>query len=165
MRDIPVPSLRVVLLSALALVLVLFAIGFVTRDDPRSRPAVQISGGGFIFNYRIAEAYYGFTARVMRPLPINTILEASFEDPMGGPPFVHRVRLNVRNAQYALRSPLVRGVEVGKAYHVTLRVLDYSGQTLIESHEREYKSQISSDIVPEKPLTIGPGYAPNLQNQ
>lgn len=148
--------------AACALLVPLFAIGWLTREDPREKPYLQVMGGGFIFNYRVADVYYGFTAAIVRPLPTGSIVEAAFEDPAGGPPHVVRQRVGgAEMARLSLRSPPVRGVEAGHPYKVEVRVLDREGKTLLWSRELAFKSGISDAVVPDKPLTIGPGYARN----
>lgn len=69
-------SLAKVLGAACLLLALLFAIGWLTRESPTDKPYLRILGGGFIFNYRVAEVFYGFTAVVLRPLPTGTIVEA-----------------------------------------------------------------------------------------
>ncbi len=155
-------TLRTVLVASAALLVPLFALGWLTREDPAEKPYLKVVGGGFMFNYRIADVYYGFTAVVQRPLPTGTIIEASFEDPGGGTPHVVRERVGGAEAtQYSMRSPNVRGVEAGKPYHVAIRVMDREEKGLIWSHEMQFTSQISDSVVPDQPLTIGPGYARN----
>ncbi|MEO3385545.1 hypothetical protein [Mesorhizobium sp. CAU 1741] len=155
-------SPRRILLVTGALLLVLFAIGWATRQNPDDKPYIRIVGGGFIFNYRIADVHYGFTAVVQRPLPAGSIVEASFEDPSGGEAHIVRQRLTgAKSTRFAMRSPPVRGVEAGKPYHVALRVFDREEKSLLWSHEQDFRTQISDDVAPEVPLTVGPGYARN----
>jgi hypothetical protein len=59
-------------------------------SESDDRPYLEFIGGGFIFNYRLAEADYGFVAKPVRRIPAGTILEAVFEDPNGGEPIVVR---------------------------------------------------------------------------
>jgi hypothetical protein len=154
-------SLKGLLAVAIALLVPLFVLGWLTREDPGEKPYLQILGGGFIFNYRVADVFYGFTAVVQKPLPTGTVVEAAFEDPAGGAPHTVRQRIGgVEMTRFAMRSPPVRGVEAGKAYHVAIRILDRDGQLLWE-HDTEFRSQISDDAVPDAPLTVGPGYARN----
>ena len=61
----------------------------------------------------------------------------------------------------AMSAPPLRGGEAGRQYAVDLRVLDREGQHLIWSRELAFGSNISDTIVPDQPLTIGPGYARN----
>lgn len=157
-------SLRGVVAAACVLLVPLFAVGWLTREDPGDKPYLQILGGGFVFNYRVADVYYGFTAFVQRPLPTGSVIEAAFEDPGGGPPHLVRQRIGgAEMTRFSLRSPPVRGVQAGKPYHVAIRVLDREEKQLLWSHGVEYSSQIGDEVVPDRPLTIGPGYARNPQ--
>lgn len=146
---------------AVAVVIVLGAVGWATRDDPAQKPYIGIAGGGFIYNYREADVYYGFTAHVLKPLPVGTWMIADFEDPAGGPPLSVETRLHARSVRYGVRSPGVRGVKAGKPYHVNIRLYDYTRTRLIWAVEKDFVSQIDDTVVPDKPLTIGPGYFPN----
>jgi len=143
------------------LALVLIGIGLYGRENPADKPYLVVAGGGFIFNYRVAEAFYGFTVNVQKPLEVGSIIQAQFEDPAGGPPFVEETRVNARTTHYSLRSPGVHNVNKGQPYEVVISLYDYTGKNLIERQTREFKSSLDSKIVPEKPLTIGPGYARN----
>ncbi len=154
-------SLRGLIVSAIALVIVLLAIGWLTREDPASKPYLKIAGSGFLFNYRFAEVSYGFTAVVIRPLPVGSIIEASFEDPAGGAHHVVRKRVGTDSVRYGFQSPSVRGVEAGVPYQVSIRVIEREGTNVLWTHAFGIKSQISDKVVPEEPLTIGPGYAKN----
>lgn len=144
--------------SALA---ALFAIAWAFRPDVDDMPYLRIVGGGFVFNYRVSEVFYGFTALVVRPLATGSIIEASFEDPQGGAQHVVRQRVGTETDRYALRSPGLRGIKAGQSYRVIVRVLDRQGQTELWQETLHFKSQISDDMIGEKPLTIGPGYTVN----
>lgn len=155
-------STRRVLAAVLTLIAVLFALGWMTRQDVGELPYLRIIGGGFIYNYRVSDVYYGFTAVVLKPIPTGAIVEAAFENPGGGPPLVVRQRMGgVEMTRFAMRSPPVRGVRAGRAYHVTIRLLGRETEQPFWSVEKTYVSQIDDDIVPKEPLTIGPGYARN----
>jgi hypothetical protein len=144
--------------AAVSLAAVLFAVGWLTREDPANKPFLEILGGGFVFNYRIADNFYGFTALVSRPLESGSIIEARFENPEGGEPLVVRERVSPMTNRYPMRTPPLRGVEAHKPYKVTIRVLDREETREIWSTTRSYSSQISDAKTPDKPLTIGPGY-------
>jgi len=147
--------------GAVAVLAVLFAVGWMTRVDPSDKPLVKVLGGGFMFNYRIGEVFYGFTAVVQKPLESGSIIEASFEDPAGGAPLLVRTRVDARTTRYSLRSPPVRGVEKDRPYEVAVRVLDREGKTELFQEKMSFRSQISDAVVPDAPLVIGPGYTPN----
>lgn len=155
-------SLKGLVLVAVVLLVPLFALGWLTREDPADKPYLRIVGGGFIFNYRVSDVYYGFTAIVQKPLPTGTIVEAAFEDPAGGT--VHTVRQRIGGpemAKFAMRSPSVRGVEAGKPYNVAIRVFDRDEKHLLWQDDMQFTSQVSDAVVPDAPLTVGPGYARN----
>lgn len=155
-------SLKGFVTAAVLLLVPLFVIGWLTREDPGEKPYLQILGGGFIFNYRVADVFYGFTAVVQRPLPTGSIIEAAFEDPGGGEAHTVRQRIGgVEMTRFAMRSPPVRGVEAGKAYHVAIRVFDRDERQLLWEHDMEFRSQISDAVVPDEPLIVGPGYTRN----
>lgn len=140
---------------------VLFAVGWATREDPAEKPYLEVAGGGFVYNYREAQVYYGFVATVLKPLPVGTWLIAEFENPAGGQPLTVETRLHARSVRYGVHSPHVRGVKAGKPYHVAIRLYDHTRSELIWSGEKDFTSQLDDTIVPDKPLTIGPGYFPN----
>jgi hypothetical protein len=154
-------TVKRVLAVLMLLALMLFAIGWLSREDPSKKPYLEILGGGFIFNYRVPEVYYGFTAMVEKPLAVGSIVEVTFENPAGGDPLVVSQRVNARTPRYAFRSPPVHGVVAQKPYHVTIRIYDRQRKELIWTMERDYKSVISDKVMPEKPLTVGPGYHRN----
>jgi len=151
------------ILASIAVLAVLFAIGWSTRQDPSDKPLLAILGGGFVFNYRVADIYYGFTAVVQRPLESGSIIEARFEDPAGGQDLVARERVSAMTNRYAFRSPPVRGVEAGRPYKVTIRVLDRRQASELWATSLEFTSQVSDQGMPDQPLTIGPGYQRNPQ--
>ena len=150
--------------AAAALVVFLFVAGWLTREDPKNQPYLDILGGGFVFNYRVADNFYGFTAIVKRPLESGSIIEAEFEDPAGGNPIVVRERVSPMTDRYAMRTPALSGVEAHKPYQVTVRVLDRLETKEIWSTTRSYSSQIGQEKTPEKALTVGPGYHLNPEN-
>jgi len=138
---------------ALALVYVL-----ANRPPPGAKPYLTFLGGGFIFNYRIGEVTYGFTAQVTRPLPVGTIIEAAFEDPSGGAPLVVRVRVGTEKLRYSLSSPPVQGVIADRPYHVTVRLVARDGEEILARYDKDYVSQVGQEVMPDGPLTVGPGY-------
>ena len=92
-------------------------------EEGADKPYVEFAGGGFVFNYNIAEAYYGFVVQVQRRIPEGTVLEAEFENPAGGDPLVVRHTAVAGRAEYVFRTPGVQGVEAGRTYQVDLRLL------------------------------------------
>ena len=154
-------SVKRIIIASSGLVVVLLVVGWITREDPADKPYLKIAGSGFVFNYRVADVTYGFTAIVIKPLPVGSTIEACFQDPAGGPDHLVRKRVGTDSVRYGFQSPSVRGVIAGKPYRVSVRVFDRQGEQELWQHAFVIKSQISDSVMPDKPLTIGPGYTPN----
>jgi hypothetical protein len=119
-----------------------------------------VSGGGILFNYRLAEATAGIVAEVARPLPEGGTVEASFENPAGGPPFVEVKPVTPDRRRFSFTTPPLTGIKADTDYQVVVRVLDAGGVEL-QRVETKVHSDLDQSILPEVPLTIGPGYAKN----
>ena len=100
----------------------------------------------------------GDDGAVDRPIPIGSVLEATFPDPAGGPPAIVRERIGVPDRRISMRSPSLSGVEAGVPYAISLRLLDRQSGEPIWSEEIEVTSNVNGSVVPDRPLTIGPGY-------
>lgn len=132
--------------------------------EPADGPFVEMTGGGFQFNYRIAEATYTMVATSRRKVPEGTLFVAEFEDPSNplpdGAPLVAELVSRAGQTRFALSSPPVTGVVADRDYTVVLTLKAADG-SLIETHRKTYSSKIGSEVLPSRPLTIGPGYTPN----
>jgi len=134
-------------------------------EEGPDKPYVEFAGGGFVFNYNIAEAYYGFVARALRRIPEGTVLEAEFENPDGGDPLVVRHTAIAGRAEYVFRTPGVQGVEADRAYQVELRILESGTGKLLASYRKAFRSTADQAILPKVPTTIGPGYQLNPDSE
>lgn len=145
-------------ITALPLVAMLSLAGC---GDAPDGPFLTIAGGGFIFNVRAGDAYYGVSIRVHRPLEPGTTIEAEFENPAGGD--AYRVVETVGPALhgYRLESPTVTGVVAGRAYRVAVSVREKATGRTLQHIEYSIRSDVDQSLLPDRPLTVGPGYAPN----
>lgn len=125
--------------------------------DPHDKPYLAFAGGGFVFNYRLASADYGFVARVLRSIPPGSIIEAEFENPEGGDPIVLRQGAKEGRSSYVFRTPPLRGVRANYDYQVVLRVLNSAHQELA-SYRKSYRSSADQSVLPESAPVVGPGY-------
>jgi len=139
-----------------AALLALVLAGACSQDDG---PYLEFLGGGFVFNYRLAEADYGFVVKRVRRLPEGTVIEARLEDPAGGEPFVLRQSARWDQLEYVFRSPPVRGVKAGRDYRVEVRLLEPGGR-LLASYARTFRSDVDQEVLPERAPVVGPGYQP-----
>lgn len=137
--------------------LLLSALPGCSDGDPDA-PYVEFAGGGFVFNYRLAEAYYGFVVRRLRRIPAGTILEVEFEDPSGGKPIVIRQTALPTRLFYKFETPPVQGVRASIDYHVVLRLIDPATQRTLARYGRSFRSDVDQSILPGRPPVVGPGY-------
>ncbi|WP_373087897.1 hypothetical protein [Sneathiella sp.] len=147
---------RVTVASLLMMVFLLGGCG-----DETDKPYLEFVGGGFIFNYRIGEAFYGFVAKPLRDIPEGTEIVAEFEDPAGGPPLKIKQPAKPHMLQYMFRTPGVKGIVKDRPYTVTVRLVTAGESTPLAVYTKQYSSNINQSDVPDTALTIGPGYHPN----
>jgi hypothetical protein len=152
---------RSIALAGGAFLLALAAAAWAVRVPPGETPYLKIAGAGFMMNYRTAEATYGFTALVTKPVKNSSVIEAIFEDPAGGPPIVVRAKLWPKTRQYGLQTPPLQGIEKDRPYQVTVRLLQQGDGAVLFEDAFTVVSSLSSAVMPSAPLTIGPGYTKN----
>lgn len=140
-------SRRMILLAALAALTA-------CQDD--KAPYFEFAGGGFIFNYRTADHYYGFVAQVKKALPEGGTVEAQFEVP-NGPPDVETAPVREGQFQYMFRSPDMRGIVKDHPYKAVLLLRDAKGAELAR-YEKTFQTDVDQSTLPATPLVVGPGY-------
>jgi hypothetical protein len=127
-------------------------------------PAIEVAGGGFIFNYRIAEVTAGVVVVPLKPFPEGSSVEMTFENPAGGAPIVVAKKATPETPRIDLTTPPLTGVRDDRDYQVTVRLLDSGGKEL-EKVDKNFRSQVDQAKMPSAPLTVGPGYTRNPQAQ
>lgn len=143
--------------------LILLLAGFLLSacgEDTQS-PYLEFTGGGFIFNYRIAEAFYGFVAKPKRAIPEGSEIIAAFENPSGGDPIIVTATVKPSQLQYMLRTPGVEGVVKDRPYKIIVTLMEPGNPAPLAVYEKEYRSNITQADLPAVALTTGPGYHPN----
>jgi hypothetical protein len=119
---------------------------------------VEFTGGGFIFNYRTANHYYGFVVRQKKPLPEGGRLEARFEVPGGRPEQVVEQPTRRGQLQYVFQTGDLDGIVKDHPYKAILRILDGTTGAVIAKYETTFKTHVDQSTLPEGPLVVGPGY-------
>ena len=128
--------------------------------DQRADDYVTLTGKVFIFNYRIAEANYVVTLGKSKPLAEGSVAVATFENPAGGEPLIVQQKIWPQAAKIVLESPPLTCVRKGRAYSITITIADGGGQEL-QRIETTLTSSLDQDVLPDKPLVVGPVYTPN----
>src|ERR687886_1018560 len=126
--------------------------------EPDATSLIDLQGGGFIFNYNIGEVFYGVLVKPRRALPVGTEVEASFEDPAGGPPIVVTETFHGSPRPMSLRTPPVQGVRANRDYRVTIRLRDPASGAVLGETTETFRSDLDQSILPPRRLTVGPGY-------
>lgn len=154
-----IKRVRSILLSAAITVLLLGC-----AEDP-DKPYLEFAGGGFIYNYRLATADYGFVVRRVKKIPTGTIIEAEFEDPAGGQPIVIRQTASSTRLSYKFETPPVKGIKAGRDYRVEVRLIDPGKKEVFARYSKTFLADVDQDILPETPPVVGPGYQANPEAQ
>ncbi len=129
--------------------------------EDASRPYLEFAGGGFVFNYRTANHFYGFVVRQQRPLPEGARLKVTFEVP-GGKTETQEEPAVPGRLQYKFQTGDLEGIEQGHPYTATLVVLDSNGKEIARL-KKIFKTEVDQSELPERPLVKGPGYEPAPQ--
>ncbi len=127
-------------------------------EEDAAKPYVEFVGGGFIFNYRTANHYYGFVVRQKKPLPEGSKLEARFEVPEGAPEQVVEQPARSGQLQYVFQTGDLQGIVKGHPYKASLRILDGATGAELAKYEKSFKTDVDQSALPEDPLVVGPGY-------
>ena len=128
-------------------------------EDPNA-PYLSFAGGGFVFNYRNAEAFYGFVAKPLRTLPEGGVIEAQFEVPGNPEPAIVQEKVVKGQIQYSFKSPLLTGIQAKHGYKAVLRLIDAQGKE-IARYEQNFHTDVDQSTLPSQPLVVGPGYQQN----
>lgn len=139
----------------LAFALLLAACG----EDPNA-PYLSFAGGGFVFNYRNAEAFYGFVAKPLRTLPEGGVIEAQFEVPGSTEPVTVQEKVVKGQVQYTFQSPNLTGIQPKRDYKAVMRLIDAQGKE-IARYEQGFHTDVDQSTLPNQPLVVGPGYQKN----
>jgi hypothetical protein len=121
---------------------------------------VALSGKVFIFNYRIAEATYVVTLTKTKPFADGAMAVASFENPAGGAPLIVHQKIWPNSEKIVLESPALTCVRKDRPYAITISLLEPSGAEL-QRIDTTLTSSLDQDVLPDKPLVVGPVYTPN----
>lgn len=133
--------------------------------DDADKPYLEFAGGGFIYNYRLATANYGFVVRRVRKIPAGTIIVAEFENPGGGAPIIVQQIAGSTRLSYKFETPPVTGIKANTNYRVEVVLINPRTNAVFARYSKSFHADLNQDILPPKPPVIGPGYQPNPDAQ
>ena len=120
---------------------------------------VRLAGHLFIFNYREAVATYVISLQRLRPLPVDAQWRATFDNPQGGEPLIVTRKIHPGSENIGIESDPVYCIVKGKPYKYSIELI--SNKKSIQTIAGTITSTLSQDILPERPLVVGPGYDRN----
>ena len=130
------------------------------RDTGGEGEYFEVTGKLFVFNYRVARATYLVVLMPLQPMREGETAVATFENPAGGEPIVVRQRIWPKLEKTTIESPPLRCIVEHKPYAVTIRIEGADGK-VIQTIETTMASSQDQDVLPDKPLVVGPFYTPN----
>ena len=145
---------RIVLIPALLAGLLLSACQREAEDY------ISIKGKVFIFNVRLASAFYMLTLNRLEATPDDAMVVAEFENPAGGPPLVGRQKVFAKMTRIDIQSPDVECVVTGKDYKIKITVKSPGGEVL-QTIDTTLASTLDQSVLPAKPPVEGPAYDKN----
>jgi hypothetical protein len=134
------PRLRDV---ALMLTLAMLPACGLVAPRPQKTDFLQTAGGGFLYDRDKQQVQYAIVVAPRKPLPEGSILEATFEDPVGERPYVVSVVVKQGVMDYTLNSPPVHGTRAGATYHVQIKLYADAGKSqLLDSYAQGVRASV-----------------------
>lgn len=144
-------------MRGLATMSVLLALTLASGCQREAEEYISINGKVFIFNIRVARAFYMLTLNRLPAAPDDAVVVAEFEDPSGGPPLIKEQKVFPKMTRIDLQSPDIDCVAVGKPYKIHIVLRNAEGREL-QTIDTTLTSTLDSSMLPEKPLFEGPVY-------
>lgn len=120
----------------------------------------EISGRLVVFNYREATLTYLVTLNPLRPIGQGQSAVTTMEDPAGGAPLTFTKKLFPGQTKVTIESPPLECVVKNRPYKVSIHIRG-AGGALLQDIETTMVSAQDQDMLPDRPLVVGPGYKPN----
>lgn len=145
-------------LSLASIVAVALALG-ACRDTGRDA-LFEITGRLVVFNYREAVLTYVVTLKPLKPIEAGEVAVTTMDNPAGGAPLTFRQKLFPGHTKVTVESPPLECVVKDRPYKVAIRIQGSDG-ALLQLIETTMVSSQDQDVLPDRPLVVGPGYTPN----
>jgi hypothetical protein len=123
---------------------------------------ITVNGKVFIFNVRLARAFYMLTLNRLETVPDDAILRAEFENPAGGPPLIKEQKVFPKRMRIDLQSPDLTCVVANRPYAIHITVTSPDGQVL-QTLDTTLTSTLDQTVLPAHSLVLGAAYDKNPQ--
>ena len=141
-------------MRALATISILLALFLSAGCQREAEDYVSVNGKVFIFNIRVARAFYMLTLNRLPSTPDDAVVVAEFENPAGGAPLVKEQKVFPKMTRIDLQSPDVDCIAVGKPYRIHIVLKNAEGREL-QTIDTTLTSTLDSSMLPEKALFEG----------
>jgi hypothetical protein len=121
---------------------------------------ISVNGKVFIFNIKLARAYYMLDLNRLKATPDNAVARAEFENPAGGPVLVTEQKVFPKMTRIDLQSPDVNCVVADKPYKIHVILKDRDGEVL-QTLDTTLASTLDQTVMPAKALVVGAAYDRN----
>jgi hypothetical protein len=121
---------------------------------------ISVQGKIFIFNIRLARAYYTLNLNRLPPTPDDAVVRVEFENPAGGAPLVSEQKVFPKMARIDLESPDLSCVVANKPYAIHI-VLTEAGGKVLQTLDTTLTSTLDQTVMPAQALVVGNAYEKN----
>lgn len=121
---------------------------------------ITVNGKIFIFNVRLARAFYMLTLNRLEAVPDDAVVRAEFENPAGGPVLVTEQKVFAKMTRIDLQSPDLTCVVAGKPYAIHVVVKAPDGKVL-QTLDTTLTSTLDQTVLPAHSLVLGAAYDKN----
>jgi hypothetical protein len=144
------------LLSVMVLCLLVLSSGCQREESEY----ISVNGKVFIFNVRLARAFYMLTLNRLETVPDDAIVRAEFENPAGGPPLAKEQKVFPKMMRIDLQSPDLTCVVANRPYAIHITVTSPEGKVL-QTLDTTLTSTLDQTVLPAHSLVLGAAYDKN----
>jgi hypothetical protein len=121
---------------------------------------ITVNGKVFIFNVRLARAFYMLTLNRLEAVPDDAVVRAEFENPAGGAVLVTEQKVFPKMTRIDLQSPDLTCVVADKPYAIHVIVKAPDGKVL-QTLDTTLTSTLDQTVLPAHSLVLGAAYDKN----
>ncbi|MDO6963700.1 hypothetical protein [Rhizobium alvei] len=121
---------------------------------------ISINGKVFIFNIRLARAYYTLTLNRLENVPNGSRVVVHFENPAGGADLVSEQKVFPGMSRIDLQSADLECIVADRPYKIAITLVDPEGKVL-QQIDTTLASTANQTVMPAKSLVVGAAYDKN----